>query len=83
MLLNFQLQTEFRLIGYVTCGGYPGKKAVTRVIMMIDRGAEVIAMASCIKRGNPIGYPYPHFVNMKNAIEKQLDSKTILLDWTH
>ncbi len=81
--LAFKEYGPCEITGFVTCGGCPGKKAVTRAKMMIERGAEIIAMASCIKRGNPIGYPCPHFETMKKAIEKQVGAKAILLDWTH
>lgn len=38
--------------------------------MMVDRGAEAIVFASCIAKGNPIGFPCPHFVKMKEAVER-------------
>lgn len=37
------------IVGYLSCGGCPGKRAVTRAKMMVDRGAEAIVFASCIK----------------------------------
>jgi len=71
------------VMGFVTCGGCPGKRAVARAKMMIDKGADVIAMASCIQKGNPIGFACPHFDTMRNAIKKSLPPEIQFLDWTH
>ncbi|MCL3778778.1 CGGC domain-containing protein [Prolixibacteraceae bacterium JC049] len=80
--LAFETIGPCEIVGFVSCGGCPGKKAVPRAKMMIDRGAEVIAMASCIAKGNPIGYACPHFENMRNAIKK-VTKDIELLEWTH
>ena len=40
------------LIGFVSCGGCPGKKAVLRAKELVKRGADTIAFASCIKKRN-------------------------------
>ena len=42
------------LVGFVSCGGCPGKEAVARAKMLVDRGAEVVALASCITKGSPL-----------------------------
>ena len=55
---------------------------VTRAKMLKERGAEAIVLASCIKKGNPIGMPCPHFEAMRNAIVKKIED-TPLIDWTH
>lgn len=47
----------------------PGKRAITRAQLMVDRGADAIVFASCISKGNPICYPCPHFANMKRDSE--------------
>lgn len=71
------------VVGFVSCGGCPGKRAVPRAKMLVDRGAEAIAFASCISKGNPIGVPCPHFKEMKTAIEKKIGSEILVLDYTH
>lgn len=48
---------EIECIGFVNCGGCPGKKAVLRSRELVRRGADTIAFASCIQKGTPIGYP--------------------------
>lgn len=82
--LAFEGITEdIELIGVNTCGGCPGKKAVTRAEEMVDRGADTIVLASCITKGNPIGFPCPHAQAMKNAIQKKLVEKIRIIDYTH
>jgi predicted metal-binding protein len=81
--LAFKEFGQVEIIGFVSCGGCPGKKTVPRAKMMIDRGADIIAMASCIKKGNPIGYACPHFETMRDALKKVTKDKVVLLDWTH
>ena len=56
------------VIGFVSCGGCPGKRAVARARMLVDRGAEAVALASCICKGNPISFPCPHHETMLTAI---------------
>lgn len=71
------------VVGFVSCGGCPGKRAVIRAEELLARGAEVIALASCIKNGNPLCFPCPHAEVMKAAIIKKVGDKVQLLDYTH
>lgn len=71
------------VVGFLSCGGCPGKKAVARAKMMVERGAQVIAFASCIKNGNPIGFPCPHSAAMITTVRKKLGPEITILDWTH
>lgn len=71
------------VIGFVSCGGCPGKRAVTRAKMLVDRGAEAIALTSCITRGNPIGFPCPQRDMMLQAIRKKVSEHIRVLDYTH
>lgn len=79
----FEQTGPVEIMGFVSCGGCPGKRAVARTKLMVDRGAEAIVFASCISRGNPIGYPCPHFENIKNAIKTRLGSEITIIEWTH
>ena len=82
--LAFEGITEdIEVIGVNTCGGCPGKKAVTRAAEMVKRGADTIALASCITRGNPIGFPCPHADQMRAAIVKKLGDSIRIIDYTH
>ncbi|HBA62010.1 MAG TPA: hypothetical protein DCZ92_14590 [Elusimicrobia bacterium] len=51
--------------------------------MMVERGAQIIAFASCIKNGNPIGFPCPHFEKMKEAVGKKAGPEVKVIEWTH
>ena len=70
------------VVGFVSCGGCPGKRAVPRAHMLVARGAEVLFLASCIKKGSPVGMPCPHYEAMKTAIEKKVGNIPVV-DWTH
>jgi len=71
------------IVGFVSCGGCPGKRAIKRARLMVDRGADIIVFASCISRGNPIGYPCPHYANMRDAVIKELGPDIEILEYTH
>jgi len=51
--------------------------------MLVERGAEIIAFASCMRKGNPIGFPCPHFQTIKEAVEKKVGPSVKIIDWTH
>lgn len=80
--LAFEQLGPVEIVGFVSCGGCPGKAAVKRAEEMIKRGAEVIAFASCIFKGNPIGMPCPNAEAMKAAVARKFP-ETPILDWTH
>lgn len=71
------------IVAFVSCGGCPGKRAVNRARVMVDRGVKVIFLASCLKKGNPIGFPCPHFEAMKKAIQEEVGDEAQIVDWTH
>ncbi|MBE6007864.1 MAG: CGGC domain-containing protein [Lachnospiraceae bacterium] len=75
--------TEIHIGAVVTCGGCPGKKAVTRAETMINRGCDAIALATCISKGTPIEFPCPHFKEMKEAIQKRIGKDVTFFDFTH
>jgi len=81
--LAFEETGPVEIVGFVSCGGCPGKRAVNRAKMMVDRGAEIIVIGSCISRGNPIGYPCPHYANIRDAIVKKIDAGIQILEYTH
>ncbi len=81
--LAFEEIGPTEIMGFVSCGGCPGKKAATRVKLMVERGAEVIVFASCIFKGNPIGFPCPHAQSIKEAVIKKVGGEIKILDYTH
>ena len=81
--LAFEHLGPVEIVGFVSCGGCPGKRAVARAKLMVERGAEAIVFASCISKGNPIGYPCPHFASMKAAVVKKVGSEVEIIEYTH
>lgn len=81
--LAFEETGPVEIVGFLSCGGCSGKKAVTRAKMLVERGAEIIAFASCMRKGNPIGFPCPHFQPIKEAVEKKVGPSVKIIDWTH
>lgn len=77
------VEGEIEIIGVNTCGGCPGKKAATRTQEMVNRGADTIVLASCITKGNPIGFKCPHAEQMLEAIRKKLGDEIKIIDYTH
>ena len=47
------VEEDIEIIGFINCGGCPGKKAVLRARELVNRGADSIAFASCIQKGTP------------------------------
>jgi predicted metal-binding protein len=79
----FEKVGESEIIGFVSCGGCPGKRAVLRAKNMIERGAEIIAFTTCISKGTPIEFPCPNAEQMIKAVTKSVGDKVIVLDYTH
>lgn len=77
------VEGEIEVVGFISCGGCPGKKAVTRAAEMVKRGADTIVLTSCITKGNPIGFPCPNAAQMKAAIEKKVGHSIKIIDYTH
>ena len=77
------VQEEIELIGFINCGGCPGKKAALRARDLVKRGVDTIAFASCIQKGTPIGYPCPFAKRMRELVRQQVGDEIQLLDYTH
>ena len=78
----FQEIEQAEIYGFVACGGCPGKKITPRAKKLIEQGAEVIALATCISKGTPIGFPCPNFEQIKKSLLNNVENIK-LLDWTH
>lgn len=77
------VEEDIEIIGFINCGGCPGKKAVLRARELVNRGADSIAFASCIQKGTPIGYACPFAKRMKDVIQNDLGDSIRLIDYTH
>lgn len=71
-----------RVVGFVSCGGCPGKRAVARAKILKDRGAEAIFLTSCICKGSPNGFPCPNSEVMLTAIRKAVEDIPVY-EYTH
>ena len=78
-----EVQEDIEIVGFINCGGCPGKKSVLRARSLISRGADTIAFASCIQKGTPIGYPCPFAKKMKDLVQKEAGESIRILDYTH
>lgn len=76
------VEGEIEIIGFDTCGGCPGKKAVTRAAEIVKRGADTIVLCSCITRGTLLGFPCPHGRVIKDAIAKKIGEQAKISDYT-
>ena len=47
-------------------------QAALRARLLVERGADAIAFASCIGKGTPIGYPCPFFRKMLELVKQEL-----------
>ena len=77
------IQEDLEIVGFTSCGGCPGKKAVFRAKELVKRGADTLAFASCIQKGSPIGYPCPFAQTMREAVAKAAGENVRILDYTH
>ncbi len=77
------IKGDIEVVGINTCGGCPGKKAVTRAQEMVRRGAQGIVFASCISRGNPIGFACPFAKKMRDAVAAAVGDDIVIIDYTH
>lgn len=77
------VKEEIEIIGMISCGGCPGKKAVLRAKELVERGADTIAFASCIQKGTPIGFACPFAKKMKDSVVSTVGDGVVILDYTH
>lgn len=77
------VEGEIEIVGFISCGGCPSKKALLRARELVKRGADTIAFASCIQKGTPIGFPCPFAKKMKDVILNDLGDSVHLIDFTH
>jgi predicted metal-binding protein len=76
------IEEDVELVSVNTCGGCPGKKVATRAKKMVSLGADTIVLGSCLKLGTPIGFPCPHYEEIKRVLDTRIKNARII-DWTH
>ena len=77
------IEEDIEIVGFTSCGGCPGKKAVLRARELVRRGADTIVFASCIQKGTPIDYPCPYAKKMKELLQKDLPDRIQYIEYTH
>ena len=77
------VEEDIEIIGFINCGGCPGKKAVLRARELVNRGADSIAFCFLYQKGTPIGYACPFAKRMKDVIQNDLGDGIRLIDYTH
>ena len=77
------VEGEIEIVGFINCGGCPGKKALLRARELVKRGADTICFASCINKGTPIGYPCPFAKKMMDLIKNEFGDSITILEYTH
>ncbi len=82
------VEEDVIVVGFMTCGGCPGKKVAFKVKAMLEKGADAIALSSCITKGYPIGkaFPCPNADEIRKAVEatvKKVKPDAKIIDWTH
>ena len=77
------ISEPIELVGFTNCGGCPGKRAPLRTRLLVERGADAVAFASCIGKGTPIGYPCPFFRKMLELVKQELPEGAKVFEYTH
>ena len=77
------IEERIEIIGVTTCGGCPGKKASTRAKEMVKRGADIIVIASCISKGNPIDFACPTYKEMLHSLKKLVGTNIGIIEYSH
>jgi len=78
-----EAQGSVEVVGVVSCGGCPGKRTAMRAKELVRRGADTIALASCIFEGTPIGFPCPNANLIKQVVTDAVGSEVAVLLKTH
>lgn len=76
-------EEEVVCVGVNTCGGCPGKNAAQRAKTMVKRGADAIAIASCITLGTPHNFPCPFGRKIVDSVRDAVGDKARVFDYTH
>ena len=77
------IEEDIEVVGMVSCGGCPGKRAIHRAKKMVKLGAEAISFTSCISKGTPIGFACPYAEQMMEAVRRALPEEIQIFDHSH
>ena len=74
---------QVEILGFVSCGGCPGKRAALRAKIMIENGAQAIVFSTCAGRGSSNGSPCPHFQLMHDMVVQSVGESVKILDHSY
>ncbi|MCL1972443.1 MAG: CGGC domain-containing protein [Endomicrobia bacterium] len=77
------IKDDIEIIGMINCGGCPGKKITMRAMKMIEKGADTIAMATCINKGSSNNFACPFSEKIMNHLTERLAKDIKILPYTH
>jgi len=75
---TFQDIGPAKILGFVFCGGCPGKSAVLRARMMARAGADIIALSSGLCKVGDNEFPCPYRAQMERQLQQHLTSVVVL-----
>ncbi len=75
---SFEDTGPVEIISFEFCGGCPGDKAGEVAKQMLDKGAEVIFLATCL-----ISQPCNHYLNLRKHIDAALDGAIPVIEGSH
>ncbi|MCL3780807.1 CGGC domain-containing protein [Prolixibacteraceae bacterium JC049] len=71
------------LIGIVSCGGCPGEQAGSRAKMLIEQGADLIALTTCITRDNTKKKACVNASRIEQLVKENISEEIDFMDYTH
>lgn len=74
----FAGEESVSIVGFVSCGGCPGRRAPERARKMVRTGADAIALASCIGYGKPYGRNCPNLDAIRESVQKAIGDVPLL-----
>ena len=71
------------IIGFFSCGGCPGKQAVPRAKILVERGAQAIVFASRSPEGHPGKTSCTHRQEVKETVIRNIGDGIRIIEWDH
>ncbi|MCK9314974.1 MAG: CGGC domain-containing protein [Verrucomicrobia bacterium] len=69
------------VIGFFSCGGCPGKEAVPRAKILVERGAQAIVFASRASEEHPNETSCPHRQEVKGTVIRNIGDGVRIIEW--
>ncbi|HQC43492.1 MAG TPA: CGGC domain-containing protein [Verrucomicrobiota bacterium] len=76
-------KSPVEIIGFFSCGGCPGKQAVPRAKILVERGAQEIVFASSAPQGKPGKTSCSHRKEVKETVIRNIGDGVRIIEWDH